>query len=412
MTKKICSVPWFELYVNTLGNFGMCCVEDPRYNQSKSTVEQPVQLHWNSDYMKKSRRDFLDGNPLPQCQVCWTDEDAGQISMRHRRNLKYLGSAEISDHDVITKSTAADGSTDLPPMSLHFSVGTTCQLRCIECSPSFSRSILKDYQKLNWNENFKTRRSFDWYTQHLDQANLDLHLWPMLKDHAPQARWLQITGGEPTISRPLHEFLQWLCDRDLAKNLTISMTTNAVNIKPAFIELLKQFRQVIAVISIDGYRELDEYIRYPTNWEKKEQIVRELMRLFPSSSINTAVTSLNARRMPELIEWCWDRGYLHHLQIVTSPDDLSMRHMPKDIKSHIVSALDQTLSKINAQHTPDLDNYYDKGKFLESSIVSMQRYLALEGKDTQWKNCLEIVRSYDKIRPRTLGSIDDYFANI
>jgi hypothetical protein len=103
MTKKFCIVPWQELYSTSIGTFRMCCDEednDSTKNQ-QTVMDQGVEEHWNSDYMKNSRKIFLSDQLHPNCGRCWNDESNGKISLRMRRNGRYLGVVDDKELDPI-----------------------------------------------------------------------------------------------------------------------------------------------------------------------------------------------------------------------------------------------------------------------------------------------------------------------
>ena len=407
---NFCSVPWTEGYTTTVGTYGVCCLENSDYNPSKVTISQPMQQHWNGNYVKAMRQAFIAGQRPPQCQVCWQDDDSDKQSMRQRRNQRYLGKfdPDISDPVVqnIIKHTDNDGSTDLLPRGFNFSTGNTCQLRCIECSPTYSRSIIKDYQKLQWSDSFKTRRDPKTFDMMLDQALIDENLWPMLKNIGHSLQWLQITGGEPTISKPLFEFLRWCGDQGYNNNLSLMINTNAVNIKPDFVAVLRKFRVVIFGFSVDGFGPLDEYIRYPTNWNKKKSLIDDLMILFPSSSINMAVSSLNINKIDDMLDWVLDRNYLFNPMIVSRPNNLSCHHLPDDLKDHAREILQHYQEKLQTAIEPGgLENFRQQD-FIYNSLGGLINYLGLPRDESVWQQSLEIMRSYDTIRSRSIGDLN------
>jgi MoaA/NifB/PqqE/SkfB family radical SAM enzyme len=410
---KFCSLPWTELYNNSLGTYGMCCMEMKAESVPTITVDRSWQDHWNSDHMKTARQKFLHGGDLPECRACWVDEDAGKISMRNRRNQRYLGVVDPQlDNPVLSnilQNTDDTGATSLMPMALHFNVGSVCQLRCVTCSPSYSQSIFKDYKKLGWDQDFKNRRGFTWFDAKLDQGNLDKNLWPTLMELAPNVQWLHIGGGEPTISRPLMTFLQWCIDKDLAKNISIFLTTNSVNIKQEFIDLVQQFKLCIFSFSVDGIGALDEYIRYPTNWIKKEATIKKIAKQFPSSSVNTVVTSLNVNCLPSIVEWSVDNDLLLSFTTLVEPYNLSIHHMPDVMKNHARDSLNQLIEQINLM--PDLvsTNLFDKKTYLLDGLAGLVKQLDIAGDPAQWQECLDIVKSYDSIRPKQLAQSNPHF---
>lgn len=410
--KKFCFFPWKETYINPLGNYGICPVENSNFNSNKLSIDHSIEEHWNSQYMRDTRNAFIKGDDLPQCQGCWIDENNNKTSMRQRRNHRYLSITDPDHSNEIIKkliqSTGADGSFPNLPTAFNVSTGDTCQLRCIECSPTFSRSIVKDYQKLGWHKSFKTRRDPTTFNVVLDQIDIDQHLWELLKKSAADMDWLTLTGGEPTISRSLLQFLKWLIEKDLAKKIDLVICTNAVNIKNEFIDTVSKFKSCVFSISVDAHGQLDEYIRYPTNWAKKEKIVHNLIKTFPSSVIHQVVSSLNINQFDKMIDWTLSNNYLLVPQILTSPDNLNFQHLPDDLKDHARNLLLNLQTRFN-NHDSNNSNLYDRVGYLSKTISGMLNHLNKPADAKMWQETVDIVKSYDTIRPVPLHAINSYF---
>lgn len=403
--KKFCAVPWNELYITSNGTYGLCCMEDQNLNTHRVPIKQEIVQHWNSDYMKDVRRSFVDGQQLEQCRHCWKDEAAGKVSGRLRRNQQYYGKADINIGDSIIKQTlaqtATDGHTEAPITGLFFSVGNLCQLRCIDCAPSYSRSILKDYEKLGWDPNIKNRRIIMKQDMLHDEKQHDISLWQRVKDIGPNVRWIRVQGGEPSISRPLLEFLRWYADQGHASHTTIFIITNAVNIKQEFIDALKPFQQVNFEISVDGHGALDEYLRYPTNWKKKEIIIDNLLENFQHCVIHSTVYSLGLGGLPDLIRWAEQKPAMHSIQCLTYPDELAIQHLPDEYKKRMIDELSPWLP--DQQYV--MSNNYDRISYRNNAVLGVINRLKQDRDPAQWERSKEIIKAYDTIRSNTLGSL-------
>jgi organic radical activating enzyme len=401
---KLCSVPWNELYITSNGHYGLCCLEDQNYNLKRIGINQSVDVHWNSDYMKKVRLDFLQDNPLPQCNHCWNDETNGKISGRMRRNLKYYGQTEIYKDDSVfqevTGITDETGRIGLSMKGLFFSVGDICQLRCIDCSPGYSRSILKDYDRLGWDSNVKSRRFvIDKDLVHSSNVH-QWHLWNRIKEISVAVNWIRVQGGEPTISKELLHFLHWYHEQGYAANTTIMITTNAVNVRQQFIDALKPFHRVKLELSVDGVGELDEYLRYPTNWKKKEKIIDSLISQF-DCTIHSTVYSLSIDGLVDLMRWAETKSVLHSLQILNYPEELSIQHLPDQFKQQLLS----DLAPFTSDSIYNLDNQFDHKQYRDNCVHGIINQLSQPRDDSKWQMAKNIARSYDRIRPKKLKEI-------
>lgn len=379
-------------------------MEDQNVNQQRVPLTQVINQHWNSEYMKSVRLSFLDGEQLPQCQHCWRDEAAGKVSGRLRRNQQYYGQGEILINDPIIKNTLnqtrPDGYSDYPFKGLFFSVGNLCQLRCIDCSPSYSRSILKDYEKLGWGANTKNRRFIMQQDLLHDDIQHDQSLWERI-EHVGAVEWIRVQGGEPSISKPLLKFLRGYAEKGYAEHTTIFIVTNAGNVKQEFIDALKPFRQVKFEISVDGVGALDEYVRYPTNWTKKESIIDQLLSEFPGGVIHSTMYSLNIGGLPKLIQWAEEKPAMHSIQSLTYPDELAVQHLPPTYKQEMINLLWPWT--IESAFT--ISNNYDPTAYRNNGVRGIVGRLEQSGDPKKWAEARTIIHSYDTIRTVSLGTI-------
>lgn len=405
MNNKFCAVPWNELYITSNGSYGMCCMEDQNSINDRMTLEYPVATHWNSDYMKQVRSDFIQGNNLSQCRQCWTEEENGKISGRMRRNQQYYGTPDIRIGDDIIKDTLlqtdTNGFTSTPIKGLFLNIGNLCQLRCAHCSPSWSRSILKDYKKLGWDINRNNRREMRPTDLVNDPKKHNEYLWSHIKEISPTVRWIRVSGGEPSISREFLDFLNWYAEQGYAKDATIFIATNAVNIKKEFIDALKSFRQVKLELSVDGVGAVDEYLRYPTNWAKKESNIDQLIKEFPESIIHTTVYSMNIGDLANLIKWAETKPVLHSIQCLYYPDYLSIQHLPDLYKEEIKNQL----SRYSLSESYVLSDDYDRINYRNNAVAGVIGKLSLDRDPAKWAETQNTIKSYNTIRPKSLESI-------
>lgn len=410
--KKFCCFPWTDPYLDPTGNYAVCCQIDHATNRDTINVTQPFESFWNSPYVKQVRQAFMQGSPLPQCRACWADEDRGKISMRQRRNERHLGrlDPEHTDDDVqaLLSRTMDDGHFHGQPLAFMIAVGDTCQLRCVHCSPTYSRAIVKDYEKLGWAQNFKNRRDADVFQIKLDQKTMDQHVYAMIEPYLPGIQWLQITGGEFSMNRHTLRFFQHCVDTGHAAHIKLLLTSNAVNIKPDLLRVLESFQFVMFNLSVDGHGELDEYIRWPTSWRKKESIIREVVDRFPESFIAATVMSLNVNMLEPLIDWIMVNDYKSSFNSLQQPENLSIKHIPQASREHAIGYLESLIRMLDSQpaRTTDL---YDRRSHLSHTLQGIVTYLKTTEQDPAiWQQCQNVIRSYDSIRSKPLHRINPW----
>jgi len=398
---KFCAVPWNELVYTSQFNYGVCCIWKDDGNLVSSSEKSDK--HYNSAKMKDLRRRMLNKEEIPECQACWDNENNNKFSMRMRRNQHYYGVADLQHEDAeiehILSDTTKDGSYHTNNIhSLHVSTGDKCQLRCIDCSPAYSRSILKDYKKLGWDNNFKSRRlvaTDNEFSPFAESAH-----WESIRQNSYNLKIIRLSGGEPSINRNFIDYLNWLVEENIAQNIEIHIPTNCVNIKNNFLEPLKHFGKTVICLSVDGIGKLDEYLRYPTNWEKKLENINYMARVFPESYIHTVIYSLNVLDIDKIYKWGTQYQLMHSFDMLTFPDELSIRNLPDNLKQIAINKIKNVIKELKG-HT----DVYNKEEFTLNSLTAILNRLSEPGNPEQWTKCQQIIKGYDTIRKQPLHEI-------
>lgn len=349
--------------------------------------------------MIKVREKFLRGDPVPECEICWNQERNGKESMRMRRNQRYLGHTEADPKDLALFAEHID-SCDLI-QGLNLSVGNQCQLRCITCNPSYSRNIKKDYDKLGWTIHHKTRfdssKTSD-LNHHLTDKNLQ-----EIKNLTANLKWISLVGGEPTLDLRLQSYLEWCIDQGHHQHLSLVITTNGVNVKQRFLDLIGQFQKVILTVSVDGYGELDEYLRWPGRWDKKIEFIDICQNTFQDFDIHSVVYGMNCLALDKLVDFVHQRGLKHNLECLQWPRSLSIDNLPHHLKSICLERLNRSLETIEQ----NLHRYRNRqhGLHTSNSVRAVISQLENTGTPELWPETQSLIDAYDSIRPKKLSEL-------
>ena len=401
--KKFCSVPWKELTFGSQNQYAVCCKWDENKNIATSSSTKSREQHWNGEQLRNLRKRFIAGESIPECNWCWKDEEKNKVSSRMRRNQHYYGQSEILINDPVIKETLeqtdAEGNYDIKNVEgLFVSTGDKCQLRCIHCSPAYSRSILKDYKKLSWDNNFKSRRRVQF---NFDSKTATKKHWQQMEKTLSTIKVIRVTGGEPSIDENFIKLLKFCNDNGFSKDIDIFIATNLVTLQPKFKELLKHFRQATLMISLDGTADLEEYIRWPTNWNRKVKNIKDISNHL-KISVNTTVNSLNILRLHEIIDWVDQYKILHNIEILEYPASLQLCHLPEKLKSKCIDTLK---SYIPSTEKFKLTDNYERISYRSQCIESVIKTLMIPGDLSKQKELAKIVKGYDSIRKTKLSNI-------
>lgn len=248
--KHFCILPWVHLQMSPNGKIHSCCQTTFRQSLGDANT-QTLEEVWKGDAFEQLRKRMLNDERIEECKLCYLHEELGHHSLRTLSNEEY------SDVDT---------SVLRNPIYLDLRLDNKCNFKCRSCNPVYSSRWKSDFEKLrpdlpvNHNE-FK--RS--------EQAYQQVKAW------LPEIKKIYFAGGEPLISRFHTRILQDLIE---AKNFDAKLlyNTNFSTVSDETIKLWGNFKLVAVSASIDGTREIGEFIRNGFRWNQfleNRQRVRE-----------------------------------------------------------------------------------------------------------------------------------------
>ena len=289
--KTFCIMPFVALYKDG-SKSRVCC-----YMSSPVTT---TYTDFNTDpALNKIRTDLLLPNrPIEQCKYCYNLENNNVISPRQTYTINWTYKLNLkSFDDVVRRTTLLDYDIRLT---------NKCNLLCRSCAPGASHLIGKEYFKIgltNTNTGLKTVESYD---------IIDL----------TTVRRVYVAGGEPTIDTEFFKFLQKCIDLNKL-DFEFIINTNAVVTSQKFLNLIKHFTNLKFEISLDGFDEINHYVRWPSNWGKIKTNIIKLNQVSAGRiSTNTVVSIYNIGRLYKLFEFLENTYPIaqRHLSILVNPD--------------------------------------------------------------------------------------------
>lgn len=340
-----CPLPWLGIYASTNGTFRPCSVsrgfvEDARAFPESREFQSSVR---NSDFFKNLRTDFLAGRKNSSCDNCWKSEASGLTSFRHvqrslfKNDLRWARS--VSAEDGLT-SEAATEFFDIRP-------GNGCNLKCRMCSAHNSSLWASDHEFLT-GERFDAS-DYQWFEDPARRLNV---LTTALKSlESREEITFQFAGGEPLLSKSHLKFLDDCAARGIASRIHLRYQTNATVLSESIFARWKDFASVQAGVSIDGVREVNDYIRFPSVWKILEANLDRLLGLdFVYVWVQPCVSLYNVHHVPEILEWCQSKQQLYRGEI-----------SPLEVRAHIV----HDPSAVNIQALPPAAMDYLKELYMK-----------------------------------------------
>ena len=265
-------------------------------------IIKPCCLFEGDSTLKDVRKQFLNKIKPDGCRQCYEKEDLGEISSRQWYNHRFSDIEFEADVDYHK------------PKTFDLRIDNVCNLKCVMCGPD---------QSTKWKEDAEIYNEF-----------VDWHPWERkipLPDLS-EALEISILGGEPFYMKSAYDLLL-----EQSKNTRIILNTNAcIDESNKLLSILGKFSEVEIVISIDGYKNVNEYIRYPSKWNEFESginLIFSLDNFVEYKPFNTTVSCLNLPDLNNIIDFTKQfTNSKHYLHFLTYPDFLDINALhPKVI---------------------------------------------------------------------------------
>ena len=273
--KSICILPFIQL-VTMNGNFHTCC----RSSNPLSKIN-PL-INFSDDINRNSiKQRMVSGEKIDHyCKICYDLEDKEIISPRITVTIDLSNRLNIKNISEFTEITN--------PVFYEIRPSNQCNLMCRSCCPNWSCLIEKENQTTNYFKDIA--HQFTGF----DGINIET------------IEKLYIAGGEPTIMPELYKFLEE-CIETKKTNFEIQLNTNAISLTKQFKSLIKQFSNINFEISVDGYKLVNQYVRWPTKWDKLINNIDYLHNEGHQISFNSVVSVYNIASLYSTIKFLSNR---------------------------------------------------------------------------------------------------------
>ena len=286
----------------------------------------------------KLRQDMLDGrlNEIQNCEICNTAERQGSSSPRQLNNDYLFEHLEIDIMSEIEKIINANLVSE-SMYALDWMPSNYCNYACIMChSGASSQRVtfeVKQGKKLTYVINPPEPDFFE-----------------LLKD----VKILGFTGGETILQPEVHRLIDYVIEKDLAKNMITTILTNVSDFPDSIIEKFKHFKKVLYTVSIDGIGEVIEYQRRGAKWSTIEKNAIKIHQTPEVHEIvNYVVTSINILSAMDFVDWCHtnDLKFIA-VSAVFQQDRLGVAAMPPELKELALQRLKE--GRLRYAHYLDL----------------------------------------------------------
>lgn len=306
---NLCKLPFLHKYVNFIdASDKPCCI----FQGEESTVD--------------IQNMFLKNERPEGCSECWRKEDNGILSKREHFNNRF------SDYDI----TSGIKTYDLR-------LGITCNLKCIMCGPHLSTK---------WNEDK------DVFEKYINKVNVTPSNIEKLE--FDDALEIYFAGGEPFYMKEVYECLVKLSKNEFnRKNTKIRINTNAlIEEDNKILTLLDNFENIEFTISVEGFRDINDFIRYPSKWKDflkgvgiiynmsdKPKSLKAIFDCKRSVAFNVTISCLNLLHIFSLFNWLTVNQYVFVANFVEEPKLLNINSLKPSVICDFMDKYEQFTQK-------------------------------------------------------------------
>ena len=346
-----CALAYHGLSINQDGTLDPCC-QYWHHNNSKKI--QFTEFSKYQDILLQSMYDDFDaGRKHIGCEKCYLDEVAGKSSLRIESNKKFPEyNNEIYDVEL--------------------RLGNLCNLKCIMCSPVASSSISAErYQNV---EKFKMIGLYSqpnpenyWESEEFDS---------FIQKTLSKVKHINITGGEPFMIPEVVNILDYLLlNKDTVQ---ISFNTNLTVLTEKILARLQKFKNLEIMISLEGIKEMNEYLRYPSCWDTINSNIEILKQKVPMAvlSINHTLQHASAYSLPALAKFCADKKLTLHLTTIQGWPYMTLDSVPEKDLITFQEWTDQTDS-IAFHNRVFLKTFIKQAQFNLDNYLKFRAYIKL-----------------------------------
>jgi len=347
--------------VNVDGTWRVCC--------KFMHANRPVVTSMTHDEFKNSKlyREVVDAMKTgwhPGCSNCKKIEDSNRKeSLREYANRTY--------------------SSDPGIESIEVSLTNDCNLKCRMCGPKYSK---KWVELIDEHPNLIRTQDHDKYVMFEDHT-VDFTVEDLLEDvDLSRLKNIKYLGGEPFISPQIVRLFEILIERGVIGNVEFTANTNCTLFPEKLVPYLTQFKNMVITLSIDGYGELNDYIRDGKEWRIVEEAALRWARFSWNSNLHLLITpsvqAYNVHDLHNINSFAKSNSIKFKTQNVFRPPYLSLDALPTEYLKSVenlentvdiqAAAFDPRLWHQFKKHTLDLD--FALGKSIKDYIPRLYGY--------------------------------------
>lgn len=275
----LCMAPWTHTYLSPQTERRLCCASrEPAQNfeqyidtKSGSGEYKPLTLeeHWNSEHIRRVRREMMQGDIPKECEVC------NHKLLNTDVYRSYFWHLTQHHYDRIWETTDETGYTTMKPVSWDYRISNLCNFKCRMCGDMLSSSWESEQRKhnmINWDnpKNNWMRPEIKKQIQAFQTETVAQELYDAVEENrVEEIYWV---GGEPLMFEEHWRVMQRIVELGQGHRVYARYNTNlsrtAYKGVDLYKDILAHLRDWQICASIDGTGATGEYIRTGLKWDE------------------------------------------------------------------------------------------------------------------------------------------------
>lgn len=334
--------------------------------------------YFNSDWLKRIKKDMIEGRIPEECRNCKSKEDLGLKSTRGAIWRYYNVGPEPNYEDQWFYNKFDENSPTLPRrIEVRFS--NLCNMKCRMCDETSSSEWAREKKKFNLPPNNINNNNgiVDTDTNPILKITEDKIAGLKDMNMLRELRRICFTGGEPFIIKEYYDYLDFLVSSGLSSKLELEIFTNCSVYNPLFVERLDKFQHVELVMSIDGVGKTAEYIRHGTDWKVIEQNVLAFNRLQkPVNAYITvaisAYTLLDVSSLAKFLMMLQEQNANIGIKCYTVlMPGLRFQNAPKHLQERMLAEVEQAIEILTSSN---YEIFRNELKNLREKLIPLKEY--------------------------------------
>jgi organic radical activating enzyme len=250
-------------------------------SKSSYPIKYPREItNWQTDPDYTHLRNLMfEGKELPDsyCQDCNDRQKRGLESARQFETFEWAVRLKLDSPEDFKKFT--------DPILYEIRPSNKCNIMCRMCDEVRSHLIEKEKKELSW-----PLLPWRYHDLSFDQINFET------------VERIYVAGGEPTIMPEFYNLLQKCIDIGRT-DFELCVGTNGMKFSNKLLNLLSKFNNVVFSVSFDGYKLVNDYIRWKSDFDTIVKNSKIAKAQGIKIGLQTVISMYNVTRVHEIFEF-------------------------------------------------------------------------------------------------------------